>query len=134
MFGIEDEKTPTRSVARITAIEPIAAMNWLSVREDMKSPMAIRAIATQDTPIKLEMSSALFTVPYRDTGTRFKREIAKVISKRVSAAINFANIILKSETGEVRRSCSVFVLLSSLRSLIVRMGIRMIKKNIIIKN
>ena len=130
---IEDEKTPIRSVKRITAIEPIAAMNWLSVREEIKSPIAIRDIAMQETPIKLEIISAEFTSPYLETGMRLSSESKNVVSKSVSAAKNLAKMILKSETGAVKRICSVLVLLSSLRSLMVRIGMRMMKKNIMIK-
>ena len=99
----------------------------------MKSPIAIRDIAIQETPIKLEIISAVFTAPYFETGIRFNKEMIKVVSNRVSAARNFAKMILKRETGAVKRICSVLVRLSSLKSLMVRMGMRMIKKNIIIK-
>ena len=61
-LDIDEENIPIRSIMRITAIEPIAAINWLSVRADMKSPIAMSAIATQVTPMKLEIISAAFIV------------------------------------------------------------------------
>ena len=104
---MDEEKRPIISRRRIDAIEEIAATNWLSVREDRKSPSAIRALDRQETPMKFEISSAPLSFPKRDTGIKFTKEMAKVISNSKNAARNLPITIPKRDTGEVKRSWSV---------------------------
>ena len=88
----------------------------------------LRSIAQKIEPVtqvgKLGINDAL--IESLDKAIE-KREIIKVDSNKVRAARNLAKIILERETGAVKSICSVLVRLSSLRSLIVRIGIRVIE-------
>ena len=116
-------KRSPKSVATVITAEA----NIFSVREEMKMPIAIKHIPTSTRAIKLPMIIATLgpaapSATNAKSGMKLKSESARYIRNIQSALKNLPKTSEKTDTGEVKRSWSVFVLLSSLKLLIVRIG------------
>ena len=97
--------------------------------------MAIKHIPTSKSAIILPITSAPFG-PLASSATKeFKgrintQDIVKKITSIAKAEKNLPRTICVVETGAVKSNCSVFVLFSSLKDFIVRIGINTIKMKI----
>jgi hypothetical protein len=115
-------KSP-KSVATVI----IAAANIFSVRDEMKIPIAIKHIPTRISAIKLPIIIATLgpsapSATKAKSGIKLNSDSARYIRNIQSALKNLPKTSEKTDTGEVKRSWSVFVRLSSLKLLIVRIG------------
>ena len=99
-----------------------AAITWLSVREEINTPMARFAHPRRKNPRIPVYAVPKDTVPNFDITRGYRQMIAMGIAKMVTRARYLPITIFPTETGAVRRSWSVFCFRSSARVLMVRIG------------
>ena len=101
----------------------------------MKIPIEMKHMPTSKSAIKLPITSAA-PGPLEPSATYIPKGIKKIkdmnrkITSITTAEKNLPSTICVVDTGEVKRSCSVFVLFSSLKDFIVRIGKKIIRMTI----
>ena len=111
----------------IAAKPPIAAIIWLSVRDEINIPMEIREPPKRIIPKRLPKKIFHCGVAIEERIRKYRIVMAIPIPNSANAARNFPQTMPFKETGAVNSAWSVFKRLSSLISRMVKSGMVNIK-------